>query len=128
MSFDQSYDTNGGANRFWVNNGKLFVWGQGVSGTKELTGSDNSAFLAGLFGGTLLSNGNVGAADGRTPLNAAGSQLSITKEGDSWIVNFGNRFVSGSEKYAFKSEAHANKFVSVLTEIDLGTGLLDEII
>jgi len=126
-TFDKAYDTNGGANRFFMQNGELYVWGQGVSGWKKLTGSDNSKFLAELWGGKLLSDGNVGdnkgSADGH---NINMNQVSITPSGASYVVDFGKLHVGGSERISFATEQHAKNFLKFAADLN-AAGLLDNV-
>lgn len=148
VTFDKSYDTNGGANRFFLKDGALYVSGQSVAGAYKLSGADNSSFLAKLWGGTLLSNGNVGAADGRTPdLNdptkvkiATSGDADIGKTFDTWSGNLnvqngatastndpkiaatldlGSQFVGGKEKYGFDSAQDAVNFLQFLKDLKL---------
>jgi hypothetical protein len=129
----KSYDTNGGANTFFVNQntGTVTVNGQSVSGSYNLTAQDSSAFLAKLWGGTLLSNGNlVEDSAGRTAISASNTLMKpIAQDAQGrWILDFGPRYVGGSEKYAFATEKAAQNFLNFLTDLDTQFKLADNII
>ena len=131
-------DTNGGSNTFAWNGADLFVSGHSIQGTFKLTGgADQSVLLARLFGGTVVSNGNLVESDGRNAvedspffgvnttdaavgrtydvfggnLNVAGGARDIGDARIAAVVDFGPRFVSGSERIGFDSVADAAKFV-----------------
>jgi hypothetical protein len=140
-----SIDTNGGANTFTFDalTGNLTVSGQAINGSFDLTGAganstaDNSVLLARLFGGVVLSNGDLQESAGRTALDSPFFQIktqdaAIGTRYDVWggnlnvapvdsgdariaaVVDFGPRFVGGSERIGFDSVADAENFVNFL--------------
>lgn len=120
LTFDKVYDTNGGANRFFVKDGSLFVWGHSVQGSYELTGKDSSAFLAKLWGGTLLSNGDVGnnakaPLDGRTPELDNPAKVKIATSGDG---DLGKTFKVATGNLNVSETAGATKTIGAT--LDLG--------
>lgn len=143
ITFDKGYDTNGGANRFWVKDGKLFVWGNGIAGSVQLTDKDSSLLLARMWGGTLLSNGDVGVGDSGFRHLTNPNIVKITTTGDKDIgkdftvmggslnvkpvegatktiaatIDFGTNLVGGKEKFGFESYKHALNFLDFLKEL-----------
>ncbi len=143
-------DTNGGRNTFTFNGEDLFVSGQSIQGTQILTAADQSVLLARLFGGVVLKNGDlIESANGLTALDSPFFQVKtedasigaiydvfvgnlnkaggFSDGGDATIaavIDFGPRFVGGSERIGFDSLADAQNFVSFL-DWAAGLGVLD---
>lgn len=149
------FETNGGTNAFTFDlaTKQLTVSGQSIRGTYELTGkADQSAFIAKLWGGTLLSNGNVTEASfGRTAgdtgqmrivtdgndigktydvfsgnLNVPGSAVDSGDKKVGAVVDFGPFAVTGSEKYGFANTQEAQKFLAFVNQLK-SWGVLDDI-
>lgn len=107
--FDQNFDTNGGANRFWVtDNCVYFVSGQAVSGRSSY--SDSTSWLnhaAQLYNGSVVRNGTITG-----PI--AASQVSVF---DNNRVNLGGSNIGGAHVFQFNSLSEAQNFGSFLTTV-----------
>ena len=128
--YDKGWDTNGGANRFWVeadSSGKLTakVWGNSVQGTKKV----DAKMLAALWDAKLVQDGEVKpnklniAQDNKfgTPNN-----VNIVIDSAKFTVKLGPANVNGTETYKFDSLKDAQNFKAFLEDFK-AQGLLDEI-
>lgn len=102
--FDVSLDTNGGANRFYVEGGQFKVWGQSVSGifaTTDIIAYVNEA--ARLYDCAPMRTGNY---NGGTP--------NIRRATDSGRVILGGRGVGGRFMWDCGTQPKAANFASFL--------------
>jgi len=107
--FDQSFDTNGGANRFYVTDSCEFkVSGQAVSG--QFSSNNITAWLqeaARVYDGTIKATGTL--SGNFTP--------NILRAKDNGIAVLSGRGVGGSFKWQFVDKAAAQNFVDFLKAV-----------
>ncbi|MDD7912172.1 DUF5801 repeats-in-toxin domain-containing protein, partial [Pseudovibrio exalbescens] len=116
-----SMDTNGGANRFFIEPGADFfkVSGQGVGGQQPVT----LELLGELWNGEIVTRGNGSEVRGNFSKNDPDAKISVN---DNHIVNIGGRDTGGNYKFRFDNEQDAKNFAEFLQDIK-ADGYLNEL-
>ncbi|WP_413037909.1 DUF5801 repeats-in-toxin domain-containing protein [Pseudovibrio exalbescens] len=130
IGYTISMDTNGGANRFFIEPGADFfkVGGQGVGGQPPVT----LQLLGELWNGEIVTRSNGSEVRGDFSKNDPDARIEVfaEKQGGqptgSFIVNIGKNDTGGNYKFRFDSEQDAENFAQFLEDIK-ADGYLNEL-